>query len=96
MLDESGERISAATVRYRIVQPERCWLALEAAACDLIGTAMGWAIEGAGHQRHGISTGKHGDCARLLLAAGADVDPVLLPAGVAALDQVLRLHFAGR
>jgi hypothetical protein len=65
---------------------------LDAADRDFNGTAIGWVIQGAAHQWHGISTGKHGDCARLLLAAGAEVDPAALPTGNDSLDTVLRAH----
>ena len=43
----------------------------------------------------GISTGRHGECARLLLEAGAQVDEALLPTGHDAVDRVLREHFVG-
>jgi ankyrin repeat protein len=57
------------------------------------GTAMGWVIQGALNHWHGISTAKHGECARLLLNAGAQVDETALPTGHDDLDQVLRAHF---
>ena len=60
---------------------------------DFDGTPMGWTIQGAtGHWR-GISTAKHGECARLLLDAGAQVNETALPTGQEELDQVLRAHF---
>jgi ankyrin repeat protein len=60
------------------------------------GTPMGWLIHGALNPWRGISTGRHGDCARLLLDAGAPVDESLLPTGHDAIDQVLRRHFVAR
>ena len=60
---------------------------------DFSGTAMGWVIQGATGHWHGISTAKHGACARLLLDAGAQVDETALPTGHDDLDQVLRAHF---
>ena len=60
---------------------------------DFNGTAMGWAIHGAMGHWHGISTAKHGECARLLLDAGLQVDETALPTGHDGLDQVLRGHF---
>jgi ankyrin repeat protein len=60
---------------------------------DFSGTPMGWAVQGATGHWHGISTAKHGECARLLLDAGAEVDETALPTGNDDLDQVLRAHF---
>ena len=60
---------------------------------DFSGTPMGWVINGAMGHWHGISTAKHGECARLLLDAGAQVDETALPTGNDELDQVLRAHF---
>jgi hypothetical protein len=40
-----------------------------------------------------MSTGRHDECARLLLDAGAQVDEASLPTGHDAVDQVLRGHF---
>lgn len=60
---------------------------------DFSGTPMGWVINGARGHWHGISTAKHGACARLLLDAGAQVDETALPTGHDDLDQVLRAHF---
>jgi ankyrin repeat protein len=60
---------------------------------DFSGTPMGWAIQAALNHWHGISTAKHGECARLLLDAGAQVDETALPTGHDDLDQVLRAHF---
>lgn len=60
---------------------------------DFSGTAMGWVIQGALNPWHGISTAKHGACARLLLDAGAQVDETSLPTGNEDLDRVLRAHF---
>jgi ankyrin repeat protein len=56
------------------------------------GTAMGWLIHGVLDPR-GASTGRHGECARLLLDAGALVDEASLPIGHDAVDRVLREHF---
>jgi ankyrin repeat protein len=58
------------------------------------GTPMGWLIHGALNP-WGFSTGRHGECARLLLDAGAQVDEASLPTGHDAVDQVLREHFVG-
>ena len=44
---------------------------------------------------HGISTGRHSDCARLLLQAGVEVDESALPTGNDGVDAVLRAHFVG-
>jgi hypothetical protein len=55
------------------------------------GTAMGWLIHGALNP-WGISTNRHGACARLLLGAGAQVNESALPTGHDALDKVLREH----
>ena len=60
---------------------------------DFGGTPMGWVIHGAAGHWRGISTGKHVDCARLLLDAGAHVEETALPTGHEDLDQVLRAHF---
>jgi ankyrin repeat protein len=69
---------------------------LDARDHDHNGPPMGWAINGALHQWRGISTGRHADCARLLLDAGCEVDESALPTGDDAVDQVLRAHFMGR
>jgi len=58
------------------------------------GTAMGWLVHGALNP-WGFSTGRHGECARLLLAEGARVDEASLPTGHDAVDRVLSEHFAG-
>ncbi len=55
------------------------------------GTAMDWLIHGALNP-WGFSTGRHGECARLLLDAGAQVDEASLPTGHDAVDRVLREH----
>jgi ankyrin repeat protein len=55
------------------------------------GTAMGWLIHGALNP-WGFSTGRHSDCAHLLLEAGAQVDEASLPTGHDAIDRVLRKH----
>jgi hypothetical protein len=60
------------------------------------GTAMDWLIHGALDPWRGISTGRYGECARLLLDAGAQMDEASLPIGHDAIDQVLREHFVGR
>jgi hypothetical protein len=57
------------------------------------GTAMGWLIHGALNP-WGVSTGRYGECAHLLLGAGARVDEASLPTGHDAVDRVLREHFA--
>jgi ankyrin repeat protein len=56
------------------------------------GTAMDWLIHGALNP-WGFSNGRHGECAHLLLNAGAQVDEASLPTGHDAVDQVLREHF---
>jgi ankyrin repeat protein len=56
------------------------------------GTPMGWLIHGALNP-WGFSTQRHGECARLLLDAGAHVDETSLPTGHDAVDRVLRAHF---
>src|SRR5262245_17509911 len=58
------------------------------------GTAMGWLIQGALHP-WGLTTGRHAECARLLLDAGAQAEEASLPTGHDAIDQVLREHFVG-
>jgi ankyrin repeat protein len=58
------------------------------------GTPMGWLIHGALNP-WGVSAGRHGACARLLLDAGAQVDEASLPTGHDAIDQVLRQQFVG-
>ncbi|HEY4405214.1 MAG TPA: hypothetical protein VGN55_11280 [Xanthobacteraceae bacterium] len=60
------------------------------------GTPFGWLIHGAINPWRGISTGRHGECARLLLDAGAQVDETSLPTGHDAIDQVLRERFLNR
>jgi ankyrin repeat protein len=55
------------------------------------GTAVGWLIHGALNP-WGLSTGRHSECARLLLLAGAQVDEASLPTGHDAIDRVLREH----
>jgi ankyrin repeat protein len=57
-------------------------------------TPMGWLIHGA-LNTWGNSDGRHHECARWLLDAGARVDEVSLPTGHDAVDQVLREHFLG-
>ena len=58
------------------------------------GTPMDWLIHGALNP-WGLSAGRHGECARLLLDAGAQVDEASLPTGHDAIDAVLRAHFVG-
>jgi ankyrin repeat protein len=58
------------------------------------GTPMGWLIHGALNP-WGTSAGRHSECARLLLDAGAQVDEASLPTGHDAIDEVLRSHFVG-
>jgi hypothetical protein len=60
------------------------------------GTAMGWTIHGASGQWKGISTGRHDECAALLLEAGLTVNEAALPTGHDALDRVLRKWFMKR
>ena len=55
-------------------------------------TAMGWLIHGALNP-WGFSTGQHGECAQLLLGAGARANAASLPTGHDAIDRVLREHF---
>jgi ankyrin repeat protein len=55
------------------------------------GTAMGWLIHGALNP-WAFSTGRHHECAHLLLGAGAQVDEASLPTGHDAVDPVLRQH----
>jgi ankyrin repeat protein len=59
------------------------------------GTPMDWLIHGALNPWRGIFTGRHGECARLLLDAGAQMDEASLPTGDDVIDQVLRKHFVG-
>jgi ankyrin repeat protein len=56
------------------------------------GTAIGWLIHGA-LNAWGFSTGRHGECASMLLDAGAHVDEASMPTGHDAVDRVLREHF---
>jgi ankyrin repeat protein len=57
------------------------------------GTAMGWLIHGALNP-WGFATGRYGDCAHLLIDAGAKVDEASLPTGHDAFDRVLRHRLA--
>jgi hypothetical protein len=66
---------------------------LEALDRDSKATAMGSVIQGARYSWRGISTNRHGECARLLLDAGAQVDESALPTGHDDLDTVLRERF---
>jgi ankyrin repeat protein len=65
---------------------------IEAQDRQFRGTAIGWLVHGALNP-WGFSTGQHGDCARLLLDAGAQVDEASLPTGHDAIDRVLRERF---
>ena len=56
------------------------------------GTPMDWLSHGA-LDPWGFSTGRYGECARLLLGAGARVNEASLPTGYDAIDRVLREHF---
>jgi ankyrin repeat protein len=56
-------------------------------------TPISWLIFGALNPWRGIATGRYGECARLLLGAGAQVDETSLPTGHDGIDQVLRGHF---
>ena len=64
---------------------------IEAQDRQFHGTAMGWLIHGALNP-WGFSAGRHGECAHLLLGAGARVDEASLPTGHDAIDRVLREH----
>jgi ankyrin repeat protein len=64
---------------------------IEAQDRQFHGTAMGWLIHGALNP-WGSSTGRHHQCAHLLLVAGAQVDEALLPTGHDGVDRVLREH----
>ena len=66
---------------------------IETRDLEFKGTAMGWLIHGALGGWPGISTGRHDDCVRLLLDAGAQIDEASLPTGNDALDAVLRGRF---
>ena len=70
----------------------RCNPPIETQDRQYQGTAMGWLIHGA-LAPWGSSTGRHGECARLLLRAGSRVDEASLPTGHDAVDRVLREHF---
>ena len=65
---------------------------IEAQDRQFQGTAMGWLIQGALNP-WGFATGRYGDCATLLLDAGAHADEASLPTGHDAIDRVLRKHF---
>jgi len=69
---------------------------LDARDRDHDGTAMGWLIHGAIGGWKGIATGRHDECAPLLLDAGLTVDEAALPTGHDALDRVLRDWFVKR
>jgi ankyrin repeat protein len=56
------------------------------------GTAMDWLIHGA-LAPWGYSSGRHGECAGMLLRAGVGFDEASLPTGHDDLDRVLREHF---
>lgn len=69
---------------------------LDARDRDHDGPPMGWLIHGAANPWHGIATGKYAECARLLLAAGAEIEAADIPTGNDDLDQVLRAHLLAR
>jgi ankyrin repeat protein len=72
-----------------------CGAPLEDRDRDFNGTPLGWAIHAASSGGwHGISTGRYGECVRLLIDAGAQVDPTALPTGHEEVDAVLRGHFS--
>jgi hypothetical protein len=52
---------------------------------------MDWLIHGA-LGPWGFSTGRHGECAHLLLRAGVGVDETSLPTGHDGVDRALREH----
>ncbi len=70
----------------------RCNPPIDAQDRQFDGTAMDWLIYGA-LKPWGFSTGQYGECAHLLLRAGARVDMASLPTGHDAVDRVLRQHF---
>ena len=53
------------------------------------GSVLGWLIHGAQHP-WGVSSRRHGDCAHLLLEAGAQLEEASLPTGHEGIDRVLR------
>lgn len=65
---------------------------LEARDRQFHGTAMDWLIHGALTPWR-VSSGRHGECAGLLIHAGTRVDEASLPTGDDAVDRVLRAHF---
>lgn len=56
------------------------------------GTAMDWLIHGA-QNPWSFSSGRHVECARVLLDAGVGFDEASLPTGNDAVDRVLREHY---
>jgi ankyrin repeat protein len=66
---------------------------LDARDRDADAPPMGWLIHGALDPWRGVSTGRHADCAQLLLDAGCEVDESALPTGDDEVDRVLRAHF---
>jgi ankyrin repeat protein len=70
----------------------RCDPPIEARDRQYQGTAFDWLIHGA-RGPWGFSTGRHSECARLLLGAGARADEASLPTGHDGVDRVLREHF---
>jgi hypothetical protein len=58
------------------------------------GTAMDWLFHGSLNP-WGFSTGRHGDCARLLIDADARAEAESWPSGHDEVDRVLREHFTG-
>ncbi len=69
----------------------RCNPPIEAQDRQYHGTAIDWLIHGA-LGPWGFSTGQYGECARLLLGAGASVDEASLPIGHDGVDRVLLEH----
>ena len=65
---------------------------IEARDRQFDGTAIGWLIHGALNP-WGFASTQYGECARLLLAAGAQVQEASLPTGHDDIDRVLRAHF---
>jgi hypothetical protein len=78
----------------RVLKGEKPADLIEARDRQYQGTAMDWLIHGA-LAPWGFSTGRHGECAELLLRAGCHADEASLPTGHEAVDRVLRAHFVG-
>lgn len=73
----------------------RCNPPIDARDRQYQGTAMDWLIHGA-LRPWGFSSGRHGECAQLLIGAGAQADETSLPTGDDAVDRVLHEHFMMR